>query len=435
VTVKNKELKDKIVGFFPSFYSIGETVPILKIAKLYQKNGGNIVLFSHGGNYEYLSEELDCPLIKLQDFWDAIIKSFKDIFEKGAPVESSFYETYEESHLQEIVKEEIKVFKESKINLMVSSFNLSAAISVRAINVPLITLISGTITPLYYEAGNATFPDNYENNFTRIIPSIIKNKIAKWYLLHNKILVKDFNKIGKKYNIIKFKRFEDILFGDYTLVCDDIQMLDVKPNNKIPLENFIGPIYGPLIEKKEKEIDKDIITFLKKPGKKILINMGQGCEPDLFLKILSAVSKTKYNVIAVRAGFNEEQAPKNLNENILFKTFIPQILKVNQQVDLSIIHGGRGTTYTAVNAAKPIIGIPIFIEQQYNIENIVRKKAGLRISKKFFTEEKLIKAVNKIFDDYDFYLKNIQNLQRLISKEPGENKAAERIIEIINSNK
>ena len=101
-------------------------------------------------------------------------------------------------------------------------------------------------------------------------------------------------------------------------------------------------------------------------------------------------------------------------------------------VDLAIIHGGRGTVYNAAYSGKPSIGIPFFIEQQYNIDCLVRNKAGLKISGKYFNPEKLLKAINTIFENYDIYLKNATEFSKKLSGITGEQKAVERIIEIVD---
>jgi len=66
-----------LVGFAPVFYSIGETVPHVKIAERYIKEGGKAIFFSHGGNYEYLAEEIGCKVINLKSYWDENFKEMK----------------------------------------------------------------------------------------------------------------------------------------------------------------------------------------------------------------------------------------------------------------------------------------------------------------------------------------------------------------------
>jgi len=395
---------------------MGEILPQLKIAKKYVEKGGKGIFFSHGGGYEYLAEESGFEVVKLKYLGWKKVKI--GVNREKMPVEKQYLITYNKNTIGELVESEIEAFKKAGIDLVLSSFNPTCSISTRILKIPLVALISGTINSLYYRSGFATFPENYENVFTKLLPASFKKHIIKWMLLNNKFLVKDFNKVAKKYNIRSFRTLNDILGGDHTLLCDDINFLGVKPTKKFPIENFIGPVSMGLSDDQVDELDKDVKKHLERPGRSILFIMGSLSSlpmKKLFIKILDVIN----------------QSPK-IKENILLKQFIKSPQIVNKMVDLAIIHGGRGTVYNVAYSGKPSIGIPTFIEQQYNIDCLVRNGAGLRISRKFFKPEKLLKAINTIFDNYDKYLKNAQELSKKLSGVTGEEKAVERITEIVD---
>ncbi|MDH7516900.1 MAG: glycosyltransferase [Candidatus Thermoplasmatota archaeon] len=155
-------------------------------------------------------------------------------------------------------------------------------------------------------------------------------------------------------------------------------------------------------------------------------------ERNFFLKILKILNETEYNVIATYTTILNENDLPNLNENILLKKFIPDITSLSKRTDLAIIHGGHGTVYTAAYSGKPIIGIPLHIEQQYNLDCLVRHASAIRLSKTFFKEKNLLNAIEKIFSSYDTYLHNAQILSQRLPKPEGDKNAAKRIIEILN---
>ncbi len=421
-----------MVGFFPCFCSIGETLPILKIARIFLKKGGKAIFFSHGGKFEHLTKDFGCEVIKLGKIsWAKVIKELKS---KGkydkVPFEELLFSAYKRDLVESFVKEEIEAFKKAGVDLVISSFNPTASISVRALKIPLIVVISGTSTPLYYRQASISFPENYENSITRLLPNFIKNSIARWILINNKLLVRDFNKIARKYGVKPFNNINDILNGDHNFICDDKNFLGVEPTNEFPKKNFIGPISGGLLEKQKDTLDEDIKSHINRSGKSILLLMGNTNDKELYLNILEALSQTSHNIIAVYTTIEEDRLP-DVKENVLLKKFIKSPNLVNSMVDLAIIHGGRGTVYTAAYSGKPIIGIPMFSEHQYNIDNIVNKGAGLRISKKFFKKYDLLNAINTIFSDYETYLKNAQDLSKNLTTELGEKKGAQRLSEII----
>lgn len=394
--------------------------------------GGKAIFFSHGGKTKQVTEELGCELVKLGKLpWSKVNEDLKNKgkFDK-TPYEELLFAVYKKDLIKPFVEEEIEAFKNAGVDLIISSFNPTASISARALNIPLIVINSGTAIPPYYRQGPVTFPDNYENVFTRILPKFIKNLITRWMLLNYKLMVKDFNKVAEKYGVKPFKNINDILNGDYTFVCDDINFLGIKPTKEFPMENFVGPISGGLLEKQKDTIDEDIKRHLNRPGKSILLMMGSNRNKKLYLNILEALNQTNYNVIAVYTTIKEDELPET-KDNILLKKFIKSPKLVNKMVDLAIIHGGRGTVYTAAYSGKPIIGLPMYCEHQYNIDNMVNKGAGLRISKRFFKQEDLLKAIDTIFSNYETYLKNAQNLSKKLTTVPGEEKAAQRLFEII----
>ena len=428
-----KDTKKPLVGFFPCFYSMGETIPLIKIAKSYMDMGGKAIFFSHGGDYEYLAEEIGCKVVKLNDILENLSAKGKHMFKTGGNLGQKFIKLYSKKIIQRAVKEEINAFKKADVDMIISSFNLTGNISARAIKKTYITVVSGVTIPPYYEAGLATFPDNHENLFTRFLPDSFKNRVLRWLLLHNIILVRKFNKIGKKYNVPKFKYFNDILLGDQTFVCDDINFLGLTSSEKFPADNFIGPIAGgKLFGGKQEDFDKDIVAHLKRPGKSIVIIMGSTGVKSLFLKIIDALSKTDYNVIAAYTNlFEKEELPK-VGDNILFKKFIPfdSLLK---HTDLPITHGGRGTIHQIAFSGKPAICIPMFLEHQGNVDNLVRQGSAIRLSKTYFKKDKLLQAIDEIFNNYEKYQKNAQKLAKSLENESGDIKAAKRIFEILES--
>lgn len=428
---KKQDSKKPLIGFLPCFYSMGEAIPLIKIAKTYQDMGGRVIFFSHKGEYEHFAEEIDCDIIELSNILENLSKKGKKMFEQGKDLVKNLKNIYIPETIEKAVSEEINAFTKKNIKLVVSSFNLTTSISARAANIPLITVVSGVTIPPFYESGYVTFPDNFENPFTIFLPKTLKNRFMQWFLLNNKMLINSFNKIAKKYNVCKYNNFNEIILGDHTFVCDDFTFLGINSSKDFPRENFIGPIIGSkTFDKKKKDIDSDLTVHLKKPGKSIVVIMGSTGNRSLFLKILKTLNQTNYNVIAVYTNLLDENEIPKTSENILFKKFVPldEILK---KVDLAIVHGGRGTIYQVAYSGKPAICFPMFMEHQGNVDNLIRQGSAVRLSKKFFKKELLLESINNIFSNYESYQQHAQQLADSLQKESGEIKAAKRLFEII----
>jgi len=422
---KSRKTSEKpLVGFFPRFYGMGETYPLIQIAKRYQELGGKVVFFSHGGEYEYLAEEIGCKPIRIKPL---VRSTTKYLLQQN------------ENNLIKIIESEALSYKKAKIEALVqTNVFFGCILAARVARIPLISVVSGTWIPPYIKANPESFPDAKENAFTRLIPQDLKNRIFNWYARGYKDPVtKKMNRLAKDLNVdLYFKCKIDLLLGDYTLVGDDIDFLGLKPTKEFPAQNYIGPIlpYNPQV-KKPNQFDDDVEAHLKRPGKHILLTMGSSLQwKNFFEKILKILNQTNYNFIVTYTTILEESELPPVNENILLKKFIPNIANLHKLVDLSIIHGGRGTVHAVAYSGKPSIGIPLHGEQQSNIDTLVHNRVAIKLSKTFFKEKHILDAITEIFDNYDIYYKNAQNLAKKLPKPEGDKNAARRIVEILQQN-
>ena len=418
--------KIPVIGFFPGFHSFGETYPLLKIAKCYNKLGGEVVIFSHGGEYEYMAKDFGYEIFNIEP--ELIEYQGKELID--------YFLQNNDSDIIRVIKNEASTYHKAGIQALVDTdIFFGCLFAPRIAKIPLISIESYTRIPPFYTAGHSTFPDIYENYLTRLIPHYIKNRFFKWFFLNYRgLMMNKINRIAKKLDLdLHFKRNRDIMVGDYTLVCDDIEFLNVKPTKDFPLENYVGAILPDENHINEtNELDFDIEKHLQRPGKHILFTMGSSYKwKEIFLRILKALNKTEYNIIATYSSILNENELPALNENILLKKFISNITSLNKRIDLSIIHGGRGTVYVTAHSGKPVIAIPLHAEQQGNLDSLVQHESAIMLSKTFFKEKDLLNAIKKIFNNYDFYFHNAQLLSKKLSAPNGDIKAAKRILEIV----
>lgn len=423
-------VSDMRIGFFPCFFSMGETLPHIKIAELFRNRGYDIVFFSHDGKFEHLAGSFELiqlsPLSWVEARKEREQKNFDPL--KNYSMERLMFYPYLVTNNEEYVSEEIQAFKDANIDILICSFNPTVSISARAAQIPLFMLQSGTATIPFMKTGGVSFPENYESMLTSILPQKLKNLIARWFLLHNKLLVKDFNNIARKYSTPSFQTLHDILKGDFNLVCDDIHFLGIEPTEDYPLDRFIGPIFGGLSEATS-ELDEDIKNHLNNEKKSIFVTLGSTLDDELFISIVNTLNTTDYNVI-ILDPFHEKRDLSDIHENILFKSFINSPQRLHERVDLSIIHGGRGTVYTVAYSGKPAIGVPHYMEHQYNLDNLVSHGMAIRLSKRNYRPEKLVDAINYIFNNYDYHLQNAQRLSTQLTPIAGEQNAVEVIKKI-----
>ncbi len=421
---------EPLVGFFPLFYYLSEAGRVVLVAKRYREMGGKTIFFSHGGEYEHFATDLGFEIVHLQPYLtDDLIEQYK-MFARGENAGGLFTESF----IAKAVQNEVQTFKEVGIDCLVSTNNELAAISARAAKIPLVAITTGPGRFRY------SIPDMYETSVTKLFPQFIKTRVLNWLLPRTKIHLEPFNRIAKKNNVKPLKSSMELYYGDITLITNFLQFINVFPHQQeFPPEDYIGIILLEELFKKDfsqdeaKQVDEEVLNHLKGPQKKILLSMGSSGNKELFLKILDVLNRSSYQVIAVYTNILEETELPKVNHHILLKKYVPSLASLHAMVDLSIIHGGQGTVYTAAYAGKPILGYPMQFEQHLNLEKIVGHGAGMMLSKKFFDDEKLTKLIENIFENYDCFFRNAQILAKKLPPPEGDKNAALRISQIIKN--
>ncbi len=417
--------KRPLVGFFPLFYNLAETGRAVLVAKRYIEHGGQAIFFSHGGEYEKLARDLGCKVVKVdpiysEEFIDDMWK-YSRLEKMGAP--------FPEKILREHVGAELAAYKQTGVELILTTNNFPCSISARVAGIPLISITPKVI-------GKFTkYPDDAEFLLTRFIPKSLKLKVLNWYFPRSKIWSRPFNKLAKNYDLPGFHNSSDITKGDYTLYTDFLELLQLPESELTPSEFYIGPIFLDELFNKtlpEGQLDDKIKQHLQKSGKSILFSLGSSGTKEFFLKVLTALNKTNYNVIAIYASVLSEDELPVVNDNIILKKFVPSIKELNHAVDLAILHGGQGTVYTAAYAGKPVIGFPMQFEQHLNLEVLVKHGMARIESRRYFKEQLFLKTIEDVFDNYDVYLKNAQKLASRLPKPEGDKNAAEILLNVID---
>jgi len=421
---------NSLIGIVPLTYNLAETGRSILVAKKIQEMGGNLIFFTHGGEYEYLIDNFGFKKIRIKPYYtyeivNQIIKSNRGEIKK-LPYQFDF--------LKKAVENEVEIFKKTNVSLIVSFVENTCFLSTRVAKIPHIKVIPCE-GRFHYR-----IPDNIETIFTRLLPQFIKIQILnKWFGKGSKKELRLFNDVGNKFNLKPFSNFKEFFKADLTLSTDFLEFINIFPNQQLyPKEDYVGVIlleklFKDIFKKENSEhINERIKNHINKNDKKsIFVTMGSSGDKDFFLRILNTLKNTEYNVIAVYGNIISNDEASNFNENILLEKFVPSTLFIHKNVDLSIIHGGHGTLYSAIYSGKPIIGFPMQFEQHIHLEKIQGHGLGYMLSRRFFKEKDFLNKVHHIFRNYENYYTNAQNLLRKLPPPEGDKNASIRILDFI----
>lgn len=108
---------------------------------------------------------------------------------------------------------------------------------------------------------------------------------------------------------------------------------------------------------------------------------------------MSVFAKLKQRVIVKWDTEDIDYKPKN----VLIKSWLPQDdILAHENIKLFISHGGLGGVAEAKYHGVPIVGVPIFGDQQGNIDAVVNDGWGIRLDLTTLSEVTLYDGIREI---------------------------------------
>lgn len=130
--------------------------------------------------------------------------------------------------------------------------------------------------------------------------------------------------------------------------------------------------------------------------------------------ILTAFSKLKQRVLW---KWETETLPGK-PDNLMVKKWLPQAdILAHKNLKVFITHGGLLSTYEAVYHGVPVVGLPVFGDQDLNMLRAAEKGYGVRIEFKNLTGDALHWAITEVLDNPSYRAK-AQELSRLFHDRP-----------------
>ncbi|XP_069356878.1 UDP-glycosyltransferase UGT5-like [Maniola hyperantus] len=177
---------------------------------------------------------------------------------------------------------------------------------------------------------------------------------------------------------------------------------------------YIGGIHQP----PEKDLPKDLDNYLNSSKHGVIyVSFGTNVLPSQLpaekIEIMTKVfSQVPYDILW---KYDKDILPGQ-SKNIKLSNWLPQsdLLK-HPKVKLFITQGGLQSTDEAINAAVPVIGIPMSGDQWYNIQKYVHHGIGLQLDMVTLTEKDFNETVNRVILDKSF--KNNMLRLRIIMRE------------------
>ncbi|CAH0564767.1 unnamed protein product [Brassicogethes aeneus] len=192
----------------------------------------------------------------------------------------------------------------------------------------------------------------------------------------------------------------------------------VSINTPAPTVPAVKEIGGYHVGKPE-QLPSDLQEFLDNAKEGVvLFSLGSNLKSsDLPDHMKNAILKT-FSIIKQKVLLKFEEDIPNKPENVKIMNWLPQSsVLAHSNTKLFISHGGLLSVIESVHYGVPILGIPVFWDQECNIKSAENNGFAINLPLKELNEETFFTAVNELLNNPE-YTRNVKSRQRILHDQP-----------------
>lgn len=309
--------------------------------------------------------------------------------------------------LKTSIRDCVRVLKEFKPHVIVHGLQPDATVAAQILGIPDVQYGPIPIDKDYVNRHLLTdLPDALSNWFTNLWPRFLRVSVLHWMLRQQQkkpsLVYKAAIECGWKP-----KKHDDWnVYNSATryLVTDlpsFYSSADLPSNVRIIGPLFAAAAAAETVDDLPPEVQRVMeLSLNNKP--KVLVTMGStGTKAHLTEAVQAVCSGDMCAVVALppnRCTIREilksidTQLPETV---VLTESFLPA-RQLASWADVVVSHGGQGTVQTALASGTPIVGIGLQFEQEWNLENVVKHGAGIRLPKRQWHAKRIRKAIQTV---------------------------------------
>jgi UDP:flavonoid glycosyltransferase YjiC (YdhE family) len=293
---------------------------------------------------------------------------------------------YSSATLEAYVREELELFERDRPNLVVGDFRLSLSVSARLARIPYATITNAFWSP-DYDPPSWPIP---QLALTRFLPIPLAEAIFRLarpfaFAYHAKAL----NEVRRSFGLPSLgsdlrRVYTD---GDFVLYADLPELFPIAPLPRTG--RFLGPVLW------EPDVAPPDWWSDGAAEDTIYVTLGSSGDAGLLPSVVDAVSELDVAVLVATAGATLHRP---LPPNVHVAEYLPG-LKAARKASLVICNGGSLTSYQALSAGVPIVGIVSNLDQFLNMQAIERVGAGRTVRADRLSPPRLGELVTAMLND------------------------------------
>uniref|UniRef100_A0A3Q3SM93 UDP-glucuronosyltransferase n=1 Tax=Mastacembelus armatus TaxID=205130 RepID=A0A3Q3SM93_9TELE len=261
------------------------------------------------------------------------------------------------------------------------------------------------VTPLPY-SDRMTVVERLMNTVTYVGTSAMTE--LKWYIQNKSLMV-----------------LFPVWAGTPSSVCGTLGNADIwlirtfwdldTPRPTPPNFKYVGGLHC----KPAKKLPEDMEVYVQSSGDAGVVVVSFG-------SMVTNLTSERADVIAMALGRIPQkviwrysgETPKGLAANIKIYDWIPQNdLLGHPKTRAFVTHGGTNGLYEAVYHGVPVVGVPLFGDQHYNLAHLTRRTASIVIDFNRLTADEMTEALHTVINQPS-YRSNMKHLSALHRDQP-----------------
>jgi UDP:flavonoid glycosyltransferase YjiC (YdhE family) len=314
-----------------------------------------------------------------REIWSIPTRQFLDAVHRGRPL-------FDLETLRAYVRQDLQLIEESRPELVVGDFRLSLAVSARVAGVPYATITNAYWSP--YARQRFPLPELAINRYLGLTLAHAAFRLLRplAFALHTVPLNRLCREYGRPLVGADLRRIHTA--ADFVLYSD---VPALAPTRNLPASHvYLGPVrWSPATELPA------WWTELPSDRPLVYVTLGSSGQRDVLPIVLGGLSDMAVTVIAATAG---SVPPSPVPANAYVNDYLPGD-QAAARADLVISNGGSPTTYQALAAGKPVLGIATNLDQFLNMEAIQRAGVGAVLRAGRLTAPSVRRTVDQLLGD------------------------------------
>ena len=319
---------------------------------------------------------------------------------------------YDRCNVELYIEDELTLIERIAPDVILNDFRLPVAISARVAGVPFANILNAYWTNHY--APRLRAPEDFP--LTRICGKRIATRLLPpLQRLMLRLYARPFNAAAKAHGVEPFGNIFDVMASPHlNLICDLEEFMPMQGGGEH--FRYIGPLLWQPPMAAPEWLDR-----LEPARPVVYFSMGSTGFAHYYETLRKAFAGTDFQVMITTGGLDAGAMPENF-----FVADMAPGLELAAKADLLICHGGNGTIYQALYHGVPVLGIPTFHDQDFNMQRVEDLGLGAALYPRKLEPSALRAAAERLTCD-----ENVRDRCREISLKVRESDAAAAAVRLI----